>query len=354
MDGLKAARVLKQAARSLRRAWFGGALAVLLVVASFTRTSAGVEQTSVEDIGRVRVTVNAPASYDCGFDANGADDALARHRMQALRSSHQRRRLASARPTPADGPRLTDQNDIALIEDDGSIILPPAAYDLKKRAVLFTPEAGGYRITPTDLPFAKDFGTRLRDFLAVDGQPSGSGNGYCAVPLTGAPFTFCGVAYNQIYVGTNGYITFNGGDTSSRLSASALAMSLPRIAPLWASLDMSGGGDIYYNRLEDRHVITWDGLPESAYGSLSTFQAALYNGGRIAFIYRKVNAHAALVGLSPGGSEQDAQPVAMTAPPAGVISGPLFQLFSKQRQLDLSALMRVFYGTHADEVDTAF
>jgi hypothetical protein len=325
-------------------------LAALLVVASFTPTRASVGQTSIEDGRRVRATVNAPASYDCGFDANGADEELARHRMHVLRSSYH----LAARRAQADGPRVSDQDDVALIEDEGSIILPPAAFDLKKRAVLFTPDADGYRITPTDVAFAKDFGTRLRGFLAVDGQPSSSGNGYCAVQLAGAPFTFYGAAYDQIYVGTNGYITFNGGDTGSRLSASALATGLPRIAPLWASLDLSSGGDIYYNRLADRHVITWDGVPESVYGSLSTFQAMLYDDGHIAFVYRKVKAHAALAGLSPGASEQTAQPVILSAPPDAAVSGPVFQLFSKQRQLDLPALMRAFYRTHTDEVDTAF
>ncbi|MFL6212566.1 MAG: hypothetical protein ACJ74J_01600 [Blastocatellia bacterium] len=349
MDGLKAARVLKQAARSLCVSWIAGVLAISLIVVAIARVNAD-QQTAGEDSKRVRVIADAPTPYDCGFDANGADDALARHRMHALRSSYQ----LAVRREQAGTPRVTDRDNIALIEDDGSIILPPAAFDLKKRAVLFTPEAGGYRITPTDIPFAKDLGTQLRGVLAVDGQPSDSGNGYCPVQLASAPFTFYGVDYNQIYVGTNGYITFNSGDTSSRLSASALATSLPRIAPLWASLNAGGGGDIYYNRLEGRHVITWDGLPESAYGSLSTFQAVLYDDGRIAFIYRKVKAHAGLVGLSPGESAQDAQPVVLTDPPVGVISGPLFQLFSKQRQLDLPALMRAFYSAHTDEVDTAF
>jgi hypothetical protein len=350
MNRLNAPPATKRAAaNSSRVLWSACAMAALFIIAAITRVEARRPSAGADGL-RVRLTVNAPASYDCGFDRSGADDAIARHRMHALRASYQ----LAARHEQAGTPRVTDQDDIALIEDDGSIILPPAAFDLKKRSVLFTPEGSGYRITPTDVPFAKDFGTRLRDFLAVDGQPSASGNGYRAVQLAEAPFTFYGVDYNQIYVGTNGYITFNRGDTSSRLSASALATSMPRIAPLWASLDASSGGDIYYNRLEGRHVITWDSLPESAYGSLSTFQAVLYDDGRIAFVYRKVKAHAALAGLSPGESAQDAQPVILTDPPAGVVNGPLFQLFSKQRQLDLPALMRAFYQTHADEVDTAF
>jgi len=345
-----AQRLKPVAARSTRAAWIAGALAALLLVLSFARANANNQQMPDNHAARVHPIEHEPSPYNCGFDARGDEEAIARHQMHARRSPYQ----LTVRSAQADSPRSFDEDNIAVIEDDGSVIMPPAGFDLKKRAVLFTPEAGGYRITPTDVPFAKDFGTRLRGFLAVDGQPGPADNGYSEVQINDAPFTFYNVTYDKFYVGTNGYITFNGGDTSARQSAAALASDLPRIAPLWTNLDASSGGDIYYNRLEDRHVVTWSGVPESPYGSLSTFQAVLYDDGRIAFVYRKVKAHAALVGLSPGNSEQAAQPVVFSNPPDAVISGPLFESFSKQRQLDLPALMRAFYRTHTDEVDTAF
>lgn len=352
MDALsRAAHRLKQVAISApRTVWIAGALAALVLVLSITRTNASNRQTPDNNRTRVHPGGRVPSSYDCGFDGRGAEEAIARHQMHALRSPYQL--TVGSRQT--DSPRSFDEDNIAVIEDDGAIIMPPAGFDLKKRAVGFTPEAGGYRITPTDVPFTKDLGTRLRGFLAVDGQPGTADNGYREVQLTDAPFTFYNITYDKIYVGTNGYITFNGGDTSARQSAAALASDLPRIAPLWANLDASGQGDIYYNRFADRHVVTWNGVPESVYGSVSTFQAVLYDDGRIAFVYRKVKAHAALVGLSPGGSEQAAQPVVFSNPPDAAISGPFFESFSKQRQLDLPALMRAFYRTHTDEVDTAF
>jgi hypothetical protein len=342
---------LRQATVSpTRTVWFAVALAAFVLVLSFARTNADNRQ-ALDDNGKhAQPTDRATAAYDCGFDRRGAEEAIARHQMHALRAPYQ---LMVRRPQ-ADRPRNFDEGNIAVIEDDGAIIMPPAGFDLKKRAVGFTPEAGGYRITPTDIPFTKDLGTRLRGFLAVDGQPGIADNGYREVQIADAPFTFYNITYDNLYVGTNGYITFNRGDTSARQSAAALASDLPRIAPLWADLDASSQGDIYYNRFADRHVITWNGVPESVYGSVSTFQAVLYDDGRIAFVYRKVKAHAMLVGLSPGGTEQAAQPVVFSNPPEAVISGPFFESFSKQRQLDLPALMRAFYRTHTDEVDTAF
>jgi hypothetical protein len=351
MDALlRAVHALKQVmSRQARTVWIAGALAALCLALSFARTSAGIKQTPNEDGTRVHLMVHAPSPYDCGFDARGAEEAIARHRMHALRSPDQLAAL-SARDVSLHN---QDQNDIAMIEDDGSIIVPPAGFDLTKRAVLFTPEAGGYRLTPTNVRFTGDFGTQVRSFFAFDGQLGFGNNGYRDIPLLDAPFTFYGVTYDTIYIGTSGYITFNRGDTSARPSVTTLTVNAPRIAPLWANLDASGGG-VYYNRLAGRHVITWNAVPELPYGGLSTFQAVLYDDGRIAFVYRKVKARAALVGLSPGDAEQEAQPVVFSNPPDAVISAPMFQVFSKQRQLDLPALIRAFYRTHTDEVDTAF
>ncbi|MEN3332460.1 MAG: hypothetical protein V7641_1825 [Blastocatellia bacterium] len=337
--------------RPARTAWIAGALAALLFALSFARTNAGIKPTPNEDGARVHLTGRGLPQYDCGFDGRGAEEAIARHRLHALRLPDQ----PAARSAQDIRPHSLDQDDIAMIEDDGSIIVPPAGFDLTKRAVLFTPEAGGYRLTPANVRFTSDFGTQVRSFFAFDGQLGVDNNGYRDVPLLGAPFTFYGVTYDTIYIGTSGYITFGRGDTSARPSAATLTANAPRLAPLWANLDISnGGGGIYYNRLEGRHVITWSAVPEVTYGGLSTFQAVLYDDGRVAFVYRKVKARTSLVGLSPGDSEQDAQPVIFSSPPDAVISAPLFQVFSKQRQLDLPALMRAFYRTHTDEVDTAF
>ncbi len=80
----------------------------------------------------------------------------------------------------------------------------------------------------------------------------------------------------------------------------------------------------------------------------------LYDDGRIAFVYKKVKAQAALVGLSPGGSDVAPQPVDFQNPPAERIIGPLFEIFGKQKRIDLPALLRAFYRTHSDSFDTAY
>ena len=188
----------------------------------------------------------------------------------------------------------------------------------------------------------------------MDNQLGDGDNGYRDVTLLDAPFPFFGVSYDTIYVGTNGYITFRQGDTSARISPTSLAGNLPRIAPFWADLEVIDSGDIYYNRLDGRHLITWEAAGQPTGGGLSTFQAALYDDGRIVFVYRKVKAQAGMAGISPGGTSAEPRPVDFSNPPVETLRGPLFEVFGKQKRIDLPALLQAFYRTHPDSFDTAY
>jgi hypothetical protein len=254
----------------------------------------------------------------------------------------------------AAGKSVEDVEDVALAEDDGSIVISPSKFDLKNSSILFTPDGDSYRITKGDVGFSRDFGSRLGYFFGVDDTLGDGDNGYRDVTLLGAPFPFFGVSYDTIFVGTNGYITFTQGDTTARISPTTLAGNLPRIAPLWADLEVVDSGDIYYNRLDGRHLITWEGAGQPSYAGISTFQAVLYDDGRIAFAYRKVKAQAALAGISPGSSAAEPQPVDFSNPPAEKVSGPFFEVFGKQKRIDLPALLQAFYRTHSDRFDAAY
>ena len=290
--------------------------------------------------------------FTCGYDAYGATDELTNHKLHTFgvlnSGSTYSPRIATA------GISFEDAEDIALAKDDDTIVISPSSFDLKNSAILFTPDGDGYRISSAGVQFSRDFGNRLGLFLGADDRPGNGDDGYREVQLTGAPFPFYGINYDTIYVGTNGYITFTQGDTTFRLSPTVLASNLPRIAPLWADLEVVNSGSIFYNRLDGHHLITWEGAGQPAYAGLSTFQAQLYDDGRIAFAYRKVKAHAALAGISPGGSAADPQPVDFSNPPAEQISGPVFEAFGKQKRIDLPVLLQAFYRSHADSFDTVY
>src|SRR5918999_2152748 len=84
-------------------------------------------------------------AYHCGFDPAGAEEHRFTHELNLLRTKEISSRAARAAKAP--GPRAQAVGDVAVIEDDGSIVMPPSKFDLKNRSFLYLPEAGGYRIS---------------------------------------------------------------------------------------------------------------------------------------------------------------------------------------------------------------
>ncbi len=296
------------------------------------------------------VSLKAADEFVCGFQPLGAEEELSKHKLHLLQSQKEKSQLVASSL-----PRVNIVGDIAVIEDDGSIIMPANDFDMNKSSVLFTPEGDGYRVSRDSVGFTKDFGTRLDYFFGIDNQLlSNANNGYRELSFPTSPFKFFGVGYDKYFVSTNGFITFNQGDASSRISAAALATEMPRIAPLWADLDVTNSGGIYHHRLEDRQVITWESAPQAQYPNLSTFQLVLYEDGRFAFVYRKVKARNALVGISPGNSTPLSQPLDFSNAQNEYVAQPVFESFSKLKRIDIPALTRAFYTAQPDAFDTLY
>ena len=330
-------------------------LAVTCLLGAFLIASIGwTDRGSADSSVRRSPSRFSSPVFNCGYDPDGATDEWLVHKSNLLSRSKGTGSVVADSILSAAGPTLADIGDIAVMEDDGTVIYSPIKFNLKNSSILFTPEGNGYRISLGDIGFTRDVGGRLGFFFGVDKRPEDGDNGYRDFQLPEAPFPFFGTYYDTIYIGTNGYITFNNGDTTARLSPAALASDLPRIAPLWADLEVVDAGEIYYKRFADRHVVTWSGVGQPAYEGLSTFQVALYDDGRIAFVYRKVKAQAALVGISPGGFDGEPRAIDFSRPPADPIKEPVYQMFGKQKRLDLPALMRAFYRHFPDSFDTAF
>lgn len=330
----------------------------LFVVAALLATCATVPLAQSDIAGVTTRDLHSHGKpFDCGYDPRGADDESINHRMNLFRRGERQERSVSLASQEKAGPLAGDVGEIAVFQDDGTLVIPSSKFNLKNQSILFTPDGGsggpGYRISNAEIDFNSDLGSKLNYFFGLNGEDDAD-NGYREIDLEGAQFPFFGVSYDRFYVGTNGYITFTRGDTSARISASALATELPRIAPLWADLEVSDSGSIYYNRLEDRRIITWNKAGQASYDGASTCQAALYDDGRIAFVYKKVKAQAALVGISPGNSVTGAQPIDFSNPPSERVTGPVFETFAKEKRLDLPAILRAFYQTHWDSFDTVY
>jgi hypothetical protein len=79
----------------------------------------------------------------------------------------------------------------------------------------------------------------------------------------GFQFFLFGTPYTQVYVNTNGNITFNS--SLNQFSASGFPNSIPMVAPFWADEDTrtpstGNQGRIWYRLYNDRRVVTWDSV----------------------------------------------------------------------------------------------
>ncbi|MBE0571151.1 MAG: S8 family serine peptidase, partial [Ignavibacteriaceae bacterium] len=108
----------------------------------------------------------------------------------------------------------------------------------------------------------------------------------------GFPFEFYGNQYNNLYLSTNGFLSFNALSSSYITNATFPNTSLPNdiIAPFWDDLDGRTQGTVHYLLDNDKFYIQFTNWQKyNATGSL-TFQVVLYSNGRIMLYYNNMNA----------------------------------------------------------------
>jgi len=172
----------------------------------------------------------------------------------------------------------------------------PNCNDLAYHTITFVPngsasyyaagikEASGFRIDP------------------ADATPVALGDDdYSVVDLDGNTINFYGQQYDTLYIGSNGYITFESGDIN-RAESFEEHFALPRISALFDDLDPSSGGTISVNRLHDRIVVTFENVHEFGQSNANSFQIELLYNGRIMLTLLEIAAKDGLVGLSKGTS----------------------------------------------------
>lgn len=118
-------------------------------------------------------------------------------------------------------------------------------------------------------------------------------------------FRFFGQDYTQIFVGTNGYITFGAGDNNYVETLPDFS-SLPRISAffddLYGAVGESGAGVFINDQIPGKFIITHDRVGHfDLYGS-NTIQIQLFQDGRIVFVYDGITAldTGTIVGITPG------------------------------------------------------
>ncbi len=254
------------------------------------------------------------------------------------------RAAAQARGADARAAATQDIGDIAVIEDDGTLLLPENAFDLRGRGLRFERNAaGGYDALPIDAAFRAPLGRRLG--LQDDDTASES------LPFA---FPFYAQSHASVFVNSDGNLTFEQPDTAS--TARGLARLLggpPRVAPFFADLDPStGSGRVFVQAGTDAFTVTWCGVREFDSTRTMTVQAALLPAGAIEVKFgNTIESTSGIVALSPGRTGSFA-PVNLDQQmrQAGGAAG-VGERFAETPELDVVSAARRFYATHADRFD---
>ena len=109
--------------------------------------------------------------------------------------------------------------------------------------------------------------------------PANDDGSSVAIPLQ-FTFNFFGTNYNQLYVNTNGNITFDA--PNGTYSSTGFPSSFDMIAPFWADVDTRGPGSgrVFYKSEPTRFTVTWYrvGYYELQANKLNTFKLVITNG----------------------------------------------------------------------------
>jgi hypothetical protein len=235
-----------------------------------------------------------------------------------------------------------DVSDVAVIQDDGSLIANPNPFDLAGQGLRFSPNAeGGYDVAHVDATFRPSLGTRLT--LADDDTFSAT------IPFT---FRYFGRGHTGAFVNSDGNITFGAGDVATdERGLTRLLSGAPRVAPFFADLDPSTGGGVFVASGPDAVTVTWCSVRGFESSSTVTSQASLLPDGSVEIKFENVTLGEGIVALSPGETGTFA-PVDLRA--SGTIGGgaaAVGERFASSADLDLVAAGRAFYEGHSDSYD---
>jgi hypothetical protein len=172
--------------------------------------------------------------------------------------------------------------------------LNKGSYDLAFTSVTYSPD-GSFDYYDACLGTASGFPT----------DPAGgtslvlSDDDFEQVTLTGGSASLYGLAYTDLYVGSNGYVTFTAGDTDLGESLED-HFDLPRVSGLYDDLSPNQAGTISWQELPDRIAVTWEDVTEYNAGNQNSFQIEMFFDGTIVVTYLGIAAADGLAGLSAG------------------------------------------------------
>ena len=200
----------------------------------------------------------------------------------------------------------------AKMEKEGLALLPT------QQTIRFEPYNEGYRIAHVPYSFDPDLGENLG--LSPESETR---------VVLDFDFPFAGTTWNELFVDSNGLVSFGGPYLSTRFD-DFYEDELPKIAPFYRSLVPLAAkkSGVYSKKESDKLTVTWFLVWESLSSvatNRNTVQLVLYHNGVIEFVYNRIeapfNGYAdGLRGIRPGGERPPREAIDFTHFPPEVVT----------------------------------
>jgi uncharacterized protein (TIGR03437 family) len=289
-----------------------------------------------------------PNAAACGTSATTSREVVFLHR-QAQRRIAKRPRTLAAAPASAPSSAARDIGDIAIIESGDGVLETLNAFDLDQSTLTFTPVPApqpAYRFAYSTAGYDASAASQGTVVAALGDDDSRS----YTLPF---PFTFFGKTYTQIFLNSDGNLTFTVAEhASSNRSLGRMTGGPPRISPLFDDLDPTlTNAKVVYLADSTRAVFTWVTVPEFQSGIRQTFQVRLYPDGSIQFSYSGVNPTSAVAGIAPGNAKPGTNIVSFLNDTSATYTAAVAERFGSTQEIDIVTAAQKFYQTHQDAYD---
>ncbi|MCX6632544.1 MAG: hypothetical protein NTW28_33485, partial [Candidatus Solibacter sp.] len=288
----------------------------------------------------------------CGTTDATPAEVLFLHR-QAQRARAARPGLLAAVTARPAASTNRDIGDVAIVEDGDGAVEKLNEFNLNAKTLAFAPVAGvnpRYRYQVSELGYDAGAATLGSPVVALGDDDSRQ----FALPFA---FPFYGAAYTQVFLNSDGNLTFTAADSAStNRSVGRLTGGPPRIAPLLDDLDPSrSAGGVRFHADANRAVFSWVNVREysdSGLGRAQTFQVRLYPDGSIQFSYSAVDSRVgAVVGIAPGSARAGTAVLSFLKDPSAEYPAAVVERFGNTVEIDIVTLAQKFYQTHEDAYD---
>jgi hypothetical protein len=274
-----------------------------------------------------------------GYDVRDPHEFIGLH--QIARAEQAQAAAAGAPAAVSVAPR---SGDIAIINDNGAIVVGSNNFDLGGVGLRYEPNRqGGYDVVRMSAAFRSDLGRRVT--LADDASSE---------EALAFGFSFYGASRGSAFVNSDGNLSFTRGDMGSEdRSLGRVLSGPPRVALFFADLDPSRAGGVFVSSTPSAFTVTWCNVPDFDNTARVTAQATLLPGGSVEMRFdASTTLRDAVVALSPGATTAFAalDLSAASAPSAGGASA-VGERFASERSIDLVGASRAFYSEFSDSYD---